>query len=173
MLTDPQIVLARLERYSHLNASINKKWVQRIATKRSIAIWHPLFEEDEAIASRILGSIDNVIGMLRQEHVAGVDARAKGLCASTYDNFWSSWTELVQGAKLCSGYPLRYLPEQKGARTPDIELDTSRNGHVYVEITAMHKTWDFNAIQRYIHDALGDVQHRYRIAVTCSTDIFF
>jgi len=129
-----------------------------------------VFFEEESIASEILGNIDSIIGYLRQKNVEGLKACAEGLCSPTQDGFWSSLTELVQGSKLCTSYPMRYLPRKKDKqRTPDIELTTS-SGPVYVEITAMHKTWDFHAIQRYIHTALGDLQHTYRINVKCSSD---
>lgn len=169
MLTDPQIVLARLERYPNLSPYIRRKWVRSAAAYPSIASWHVFFEEEESIASQILGNIDSIIGNLRQKNVEGLKICAEGLCSPTQDGFWSSFTELVQGSKLCLSYPMRYLPKQHKRRTPDIELSTS-SGSVYVEITAMHKTWDFHAIQRYIHLALGDLQHAYRINVKCSSD---
>jgi hypothetical protein len=169
MLTDPQIVLARLGRYPNLSICIRRKWVRSAAANPSIATWHVFFEEEESIASEIIGNIDNVIGNLGQRNVEGLKTCAEGLCSPTMDGFWSSFTELVQGSKLCASYPMRYLSKQAKQRTPDIELTTS-NGPVYVEITAMHKTWDFRAIQRYIHTALGDLQHTYRINVKCSSD---
>lgn len=170
MLTDPELVLARFGHYPNLNTFIDRKWVRRTVTHRSVTIWYPFFDDDDAITAGILESIDNVIGRLLQAQVAGVETRAKGLCASSYDNFWSSWTELAQGAKLSTRYPIRYLPKQRGAQTPDIELNISGTDYVYIEITAMHKTWDFTAIQRYLYDAIGNVQHGYRIGVTCSSD---
>jgi len=169
MLTDPHIVLARLECYPNLSTYIRRKWVQSAAANPSIAIWHVFFEEEELIASEILGNIDSIIGNLRQKNVEGLKICAGGLCSPTQDGFWSSFTELVQGSKLCPSYPMRYLPKQHKRRTPDIELTTS-SGPVYVEITAMHKTWDFHAIERHIHTTLGDLQHAYRINVKCSSD---
>ena len=173
MLTDPQIVLARLERYPNLSACasayIRRKLVRYATADPSIAAWHVFFEE-ESIASAIIGNIDNVLGHLRQKNVEGLKACAERLCSPTQDGFWSGFTELVQGSKLCASYPIRYLPKKKDKqRTPDIEVTTS-SGPVYVEITSMQKTWDFHAIQRSIQSALGDLQHAYRINVRCPSD---
>jgi hypothetical protein len=167
MLTDPQIVLKRLERYPNLNF-VRPTWVQTAAAKRSVGVWHPFFEDDEASSNQIMGNLDKVIGYLLQEKVNGTRTRAKHLGANTKDEFWSSLTELVQGAKLRAGYPMRYLPGN-GPRAPDIELAT-HGGLVYVEITAMHKTWDFHAISQYIRHALSDLRHSYRIGVECRSD---
>jgi hypothetical protein len=128
------------------------------------------FEEEEAIASAIMGNIDDVLGSLCQKNVEGLKACAERLCSPTQDGFWSSFTELVQGSKLCAGYPIRYVPKRKDKqRTPDIEVRTS-NGPVYIEITSMQKTWDFHAIERFIRGALGNLQHAYRINVRCPSD---
>jgi hypothetical protein len=173
MLIDPQIILARLERYPNLStctsAYIRRKLVRSATDDPSIAAWHVFFEE-EAIASAIIGNIDNVLGHLRQKNVEGLKACAERLCSPTQDGFWSGFTELVQGSKLCVGYPVRYVPKRKDKRrTPDIEVRTS-GGPVYVEITSMQKTWDFHAIERSIRSALGNLRHAYRINVKCPSD---
>ncbi len=142
--------------------------VQTAVAKRSVGVWHPFFEDDEASSNQIMGNLDKVIGYLLQEKVDGTRTRAKHLGVNTKDEFWSSFTELVQGAKLRAGYPMRYRPGNR-SRAPDIEL-TTPGGLVYVEITAMQKTWDFHAISHYIRHALHGLQHGYRIEVECRSD---
>lgn len=166
MLTDPQAILKRLEHYPHLNF-VGAEWVQTTSTQPTVGIWHPFFEDDEASSNQIMSNLDEVIGYLLQEKVDGTITRAKRLCANTKDNFWTGCIELVQGAKLRAGYPMRYLPENTSA--PDIGL-TTPGGRVYVEITALHKTWDFHNISPYIRDALSGLQHGYRIGVQCRSD---
>src|SRR6266496_770067 len=124
MLTDPQIIIKRIERYPNLADFVRGKWVREAARDPSIAIWHAFFEDDEASSDQVMRNLDEVIGHLLRKGVAGTKARAKKLCATTNDNFWSGLTELVLGAKLCKEYPMRYLPEN-GPRAPDIELTTS------------------------------------------------
>jgi hypothetical protein len=168
MSIDPNAVLSRLALYPSLSKFINPQWVRRASTDRSITLWHAFFEEDERYSSAVLGNLDRVIGYLLLEDVAGTAARARGLCTNTKDGFWSSLTELVQGAKLRKGYSLQYLAV-KGTRTPDIEVATPR-GNVYVEITSMHRTWDFSAISQYIGDAVNGIRHGYRIGAECPSD---
>jgi hypothetical protein len=115
MVTDPQTVLKRLERYPNLNF-VKPKWVQTAVTRRTVGIWHPFFEDDEASSNQIMSNLDKVIGHLLQEEVAGTIARAKHLGVNTKDEFWSSFTELVQGAKLRAGYPMRYPPGNGGKK---------------------------------------------------------
>ena len=91
MLTDPQIILARLERYPNLSAytsaSIRRKLVRSATADPSIAAWHVFFEEEEAIASAIIGNIDDVLGSLCQKNVEGLKACAERLCSPTQDGF--------------------------------------------------------------------------------------
>jgi hypothetical protein len=168
MLTDAAQVLSRLQAYPNLLAHVSPAWVQAAARKRAVTLWHIFFADNEEYVADVLGNIEKTITYLLQAGVVGAAARARGLCSFTKDGFWSSLTELVQGAKLSAGYPLSYLAV-KNSRAPDAVL-TTPDGPVYVEFTAVHRTWSFNDIGDYIHGKLSTYQHDFTIRVECQSD---